>query len=130
MEWIRNGAGSTISKRKDVLENHLDDDGTLVIDVDLRIAVEKEDVWKDVWYPTVSPPNDMLTKLYESSETTSDVVFDVDGKEFPANKSILSLRAKTLYELTKDHGSSDDDEALIVVTIQDIEKDVFESVLE
>ena len=130
MEWIRIGAGSTISKRKDVLENHLDDDGTLVIDVDLRIAVEKEDVWKDVWYPTVSPPNDMLTKLYESSETTSDVVFDVDGKEFPANKSILSLRAKTLYELTKDHGSSDDDEALIVVTIQDIEKDVFESVLE
>ena len=109
-------------ERNDILENHLDEDGTLVIDVDLQIAVEKE----DVWYPAVSIPNDMLTKLYESSETTSDVVFGVDGEEFPAHKNILSLRAKTLYELTKDHENNDD----VTVPIQDIEKDVFESVLE
>ena len=40
-------------KRKDVLEKYLDEDGTLVIDVDIQIAVEKEDAWKDVWYPAV-----------------------------------------------------------------------------
>ena len=115
-------------ERNDVLEKYLDEDGTLVIDVDLQIAVEKEDAWKDVWYPALSIPNDMLTQLYESGETTSDVVFGVNGKEFPAHRNILSLRAKTLYELTKDQES--DDDGTLAVPIQDIEKDIFESVLE
>ena len=31
-------------KRKDALETYLDEDGTLLLDVDLQIAVEKEDI--------------------------------------------------------------------------------------
>ena len=99
-----------------------------MIGVDLRIAVEKEDAWKDVWYPALSIPNDILTQLYESGATTSDVVFGIDGEEFPAHRNIISLRAQTLYELTKDQES--DDDGTLAVPIQDIEKDIFESVLE
>ena len=78
-------------KRDDVLENYLGEDGTLVVDVDLKITVKKE----DTWYPALSPPNDLLTKMYElSDETTSDVIFDVEGKEYRAHKraSFLFVR--------------------------------------
>jgi speckle-type POZ protein len=73
-----------------------------------------------------------MSQLYESSEETSDVVFAVGGKEFPAHKCILSLRAKTIYELVKDYNKNDtdDDEEEKMVPIQDMESDVLGSVLE
>jgi hypothetical protein len=98
--------------RKEVLEYYLDEDGTLVIEVDIQIAVDKE---SEVWYPRLDIPNVTLTQLYRSSfedeDSTADVIFKVDGKEYHAHKSILSIRAKTIYELVKDFNKNDDDDA-------------------
>jgi len=46
-------------QRRDVLENYLYEDGTLVIEVDMQIAVDKEN--DDIWYPKLNIPNDVLT---------------------------------------------------------------------
>jgi len=71
-------------QREDVLENYLNEDGTLVFEVDMQIAVDKEN--DDVWYPKLNITNDVLTQLYysssESDTNTSNAAFDVDGKEF------------------------------------------------
>jgi hypothetical protein len=47
--------------------------------------------------------------------------------EFYAHKCILSLHAKTIFELAKDHNKNEDEN---MVPIQDIESGIFESVLE
>ena len=112
-------------KRTDVLENYLDEDGTLVIEVDIQIAEER----KNIWYPDPLQEEPSLVKLYHTHESTSDITFDVDGKEFHAHKSILSVRAETLFELT-----NDDDNGRIrdgkIVTIFSTEADIFEQILE
>ena len=112
-------------KRTDVLENYLDKDGTLVIEVDIQIAEER----KNIWYPDPLQEEPSLVKLYHTHESTSDITFDVDGKEFHAHKSILSVRAETLFELT-----NDDDNGRIrdgkIVTIFSTEADIFEQILE
>jgi hypothetical protein len=107
-------------ERTDVLENYLDEDGSLVIEVDIQIAVEK----RNVWYPDPLQKEPSLVKLYRTSESTSDITFVVDGKEFHAHKNILSLRAETLFELTKEN---DDDEGKIFI---DMEGEIFEQILE
>jgi len=112
-------------KRSDVLSNCLDEDGTLVIEIDIQIAVDCV-----VWYPKLDIPNITLTQLYSTCATDdsmADVVFEVDGKEFPAHKAIISLRAKTIFELTKDYRN---DENSNIVPIPDMESDIFGSVLE
>ena len=112
-------------KRTDVLENYLDKDGTLVIKVDIQIAEER----KNIWYPDPLQEEPSLVKLFHTHESTSDITFDVDGKEFHAHKSILSVRAETLFELT-----NDDDNGRIrdgnIVTIFSTEADIFEQILE
>jgi hypothetical protein len=119
-------------KRTDVLEKYLDKDGTLVIEVDIQIAEER----KNVWYPDPLQEEPSLVKLYRTQELTSDITFDIDGKEFHAHKSILSVRAETLFELT-----NDDDNGRIrenqegyddwkIVTIPAVEGDIFEQILE
>ena len=112
-------------KRTDVLENYLDKDGALVIEVDIQIAEER----KNIWYPDPLQEEPSLVKLYHTHESTSDITFDVDGKEFHAHKSILSVRAETLFELT-----NDDDNGRIrdgkIVTIFSTEADIFEQILE
>jgi hypothetical protein len=107
------------------LQKYLHEYGTLMIEVDIQITVDK-----DVWYPKLDIPNLSLSQLYESSEETSDVVFEVGGKEYHAHKAILSLRAKIIFELTRDYEKNDDDDDIKMVPIQDIEGDVFGSVLE
>ena len=112
-------------KRTDVLENYLDEDGTLVIEVDIQIAEER----KNIWYPDPLQEEPSLVKLYHTHESTSDITFDVDGKKFHAHTSILSVRAETLFELT-----NDDDNGRIrdgkIVTIFSTEADIFEQILE
>lgn len=124
-------------KRTDALERYLDTDGSILIEVDI---LNVENV---VWYPQLHEmPNDTLIQLYRSTlgedgedgeddDSTADVVFDVGGKKFYAHKCILSLHAKTMYGLAKDHNKNpdnNDDENMI--TIQDMEGDIFESILE
>ena len=69
-------------KREAVFENYLNEDGTLVINLDIQIAVDTEN--DAVWYPKLNISIDILTQLYHSSSeddtNTSNAVFDVDGK--------------------------------------------------
>mmetsp|Transcript_10561 Transcript_10561/g.10204 ORF Transcript_10561/g.10204 Transcript_10561/m.10204 type:complete len:457 (+) Transcript_10561:58-1428(+) len=121
-------------KREDVLENYLNEDGTLVIEVDMQIAVDKEEN-DDVWYPKLNIPNDVLTQIYHSSfendTNTSDAVFDVDGKEFHGHKSVLSVRSPTLFELMKDNSNNNTnkDGVVVPIPIPNMESDIFERVL-
>jgi hypothetical protein len=121
-------------KRTDALERYLDEDGTLVIEVDVQIAVGK--VENEVWYPKLDIPNVTLSQLYHSSsedeDSTSDVAFEVGAKQYHAHKSILSIRAKTIFELVKDYNKNDDDDNdnEKMVPIEDMDGNIFESVLE
>ena len=116
--------------RKDVLENYLDEDGTLIIEVDMQIAVDKEN--DDVWYPKFIP-NDVLTQLYHSSSeddtNIADVAFDVDGRKFLAHKNILSVRSPPIFELMKDNNNNTTDNEVVVVPIPNMESEIFEGVL-
>jgi hypothetical protein len=119
-------------KRTDVLEKYLDKDGTLVIEVDIQIAEER----KNVWYPDPLQEEPSLVKLYRTHESTSDITFDIDGKEFHAHRSILSVRAETLFELTNDDDNGRirenkegyDDGKIVLSKI--VEGDIFEQILE
>ena len=115
-------------KREDVLANYLDDDGTLVIEVDIQIAAEET----NVWWPELDMPNKFLTKLYRSTSTpdsSADVTFRVGGKDFEAHTTVLSQCAKTMYEMVIDYRNRSDDGS-VVVPISDMEGDVFEKILE
>ena len=118
--------------RKDVLEKYLDEDGTLVISVDLQLAVDKKD--EDVWYPEPLQEELSLVQLYHNSESTSDVSFDVDGTIFHAHKNILPLRAAALLELTKNNSNNNNnnnngDGYGNVISISDMESNTFERIL-
>jgi len=116
---------------KRVLETCLDEDGTLVISVSLQLAVDKND--DDVWYPEPLQEEPSLVKLYNNSESTSDVSFDVDGTIFYSHKTILSLHAEALFELTKNNknnNNDDDGSSGNVVSISDMESETFERILE
>jgi len=101
-----------------------------MLDVDLQIIADSKQ--QICWYPKLNIPNDVLTQLYHSSSdddtNTSDVMFNVDGKELPARKSILSVRAPTIFELMKDNNTKNN-VGVVVVPIPKMESDIFEGVL-
>ena len=118
--------------RSDVLENYLDNDGDLVIEVDLQIYDHKP----TVWYPTVDIPNFFLTKLYNSindtmSDNTHDVTFHVGQSAgvYWAHSVVLSQHAETMYEMVKEYRNKNEDEEA-AVPIPDVKVEVFEMVLE
>jgi len=121
-------------KRDRVLRNHLDEDGALVVHVDVRIAVDP----KIVWYPPLMRREPTLMQLYHSSKDTADVTFRLVGSSnvtscYKAHKMILALRAKILYELVCEESSvaeEDPDSSYAVVDLPDIDKDIFEAMLE
>ena len=117
---------SSYLKRKEVLEQCLEADGSLVIDVDLQITADS----KRVWYPKKLQREEILVQSYsDSSNTTSDIVFVVEGMDYHAHKMILSLRAKTLYELSKEqYITSDDDQPR--VPLSHIKGETFRKILE
>ncbi|OEU08638.1 hypothetical protein FRACYDRAFT_249532 [Fragilariopsis cylindrus CCMP1102] len=117
---------SSYLKRKEVLEQCLEADGSLVIDVDLQITADS----KRVWYPKKLQREEILVQSYsDSSNTTSDIVFVVEGMDYHAHKMILLLRAKTLYELSKEqYITSDDDQPR--VPLSHIKGETFRKILE
>ena len=117
---------SSYLKRKEVLEQCLEADGSLVIDVDLQITADS----KRVWYPKKLQREEILVQSYsDSSNTTSDIVFVVEGMDYQAHTMILSLRAKTLYELSKEqYITSDDDQPR--VPLSHIKGETFRKILE
>ena len=95
----RIGRGSReFKKREDIIRQDLNKQGTLTIEVELEVATEK----RKVWSPNTSNINkDVMLKLYESIEETSDVTFLVGPSKVVqhAHKNILAVQARDLYDL-------------------------------
>ena len=105
--YTGNGDGwgwSDFVPRDYALEELVQEDGSLVIEVDLQIAEED----RRVWYPEKLLPQKILVDLYEdASSPTSDTVFSVGKATYRVHKNILSIRCKKLYELSKDSGDAE-----------------------
>ena len=112
------------AKRVDLLANGLEEDGSLKVQLDIQIASES----KLVWYPKELQQQEILTELYHEASETADVVFNIGGMEYHAHKSILSRRAKTLFDLSKDYNNDDDRE--VVIPISDMRGEIFQKLLE
>ena len=93
------GRGSeNFKKREDIIQQDLNKQGTLTIEVEIEIATERQKVWS----PNTSNINkDVMMKLYDSLEETSDVTFLVgpSKEEFQAHKCVLAVQARDLYDL-------------------------------
>ncbi|OEU07609.1 hypothetical protein FRACYDRAFT_251031 [Fragilariopsis cylindrus CCMP1102] len=113
------------TKRDDLLAEFLEEDGSLKISFDIQIASES----KSIWYPKELQQHEILTELYHEASETADVVFNVGGMEYHAHTNILSRRAKTLFELSKDY-NNDDDDCEVVIPISDMKGEVFQKLLE
>lgn len=91
------------------------EDGTLTIEVDEMTASR--------WYPQKLKQNKRLIKMYESSES-SDVEFTVKSTTFKANKSVLFVRCKELYEIVSPYAQGE------IVLITGSRPDTFKTLLE
>lgn len=114
--------------REYMIEKDLDSNGTLTIEVDITIGTPK----RDIWFPKLSTvENKLLSSLYQSMETTSDVTFCVGpGRvELKAHTNILSVGAPALYELISMTTTTTTDEEDSIV-LQDIDAVAFQAMLE
>jgi speckle-type POZ protein len=114
---------SNYLKRDDIIANYMEEDGSLKIEFDIQIASES----KLVWYPKELQQQEILTELYHEASETADVVFNIGGMEYHAHKNILSRRAKTLFELSKDYN---DDDREVAIPISDMKGEIFQKLLE
>ena len=116
--------GAEYTKRDFLLANRLEEDGSLRIRFDIQIASES----KLVWYPKELQQQEILTELYHEASKTADVFFNIGGMEYHAHKNILSRRAETLFELSKDYNN--DDNCEVVIPISDMRGEIFQKLLE
>jgi speckle-type POZ protein len=81
---------------------HVLPNGTLIIDVELQVQVEK----RAVWYPPTPIPNDdtqkMLADLLETGRC-SDVTFNVGQQYFRLHSFILEKCAPVLFRMIEEH---------------------------
>ena len=108
-------------KRQSILDEYLEDDGSLVIEVDIQIADGK----RVAWYPKKLQQQDVLVELYQdASSETSDVAFSVGETVYRAHKNILSVRAKKIYEMAEEYDNG------VPVPIHSMRGEIFKSVLD
>jgi hypothetical protein len=122
---------SNFAKRREVIENDCDEEGTLTIAVDLENLAGNS-----VWFPKSTNHDAILSSIFRSTKT-SDVSFTVGNtqKEFKVHKNVLAVRARDLYELVLVEESSSSNNAnglddCANVVISDVDEDVFEALLE
>ena len=109
---------SEYRRRSDIIENYLEDDGSLIVEVGIQIAEES----RRIWYPKELQRQSLLIDLYNgASSETADVIFIVEGREYYAHKNVLGLCAKMLLELSKDSK---------IIHIPYIKKETFQKLLE
>ena len=73
--WKGHGHGLHIKNREDFIRYNLDNNGTLIIDVDIEVATTAKNA-TGVWYPKFEVSNhDLGSLLYRSIEETADVSF-------------------------------------------------------
>jgi len=99
----------------------LEEDGSLVLECDIWIAVEDQ----RVWYPKKLMHNETLAGIYQDgSSETADTVFSVQGTTFSVHRIILSGSCQKLYEIAQD--SSDG----TTISIDSAGADAFKAILE
>eukprot|EP00546_Thalassionema_frauenfeldii_P012149 CAMPEP_0178918702 /NCGR_PEP_ID=MMETSP0786-20121207/13970_1 /TAXON_ID=186022 /ORGANISM="Thalassionema frauenfeldii, Strain CCMP 1798" /LENGTH=367 /DNA_ID=CAMNT_0020592435 /DNA_START=104 /DNA_END=1207 /DNA_ORIENTATION=+ len=116
-EWEIGCGWSNFSERDRLIRDDCDEDGTLVIDVDIEVATAKN----PVWYPKTKGNNDIGSALYESPDF-SDVTINAgrNGKEFKLHKCVLALGAKALCELVQNES---------IVDLPDVDALAFEEIM-
>jgi BTB/POZ domain len=115
----------TFVKRQELLDKTkklLDDCGTLVIEVDLQVYVEKS----PVWYPPMPIIRDddskMLADLLLDDPTScSDVTFKVGSQEFKLHRFLLATRAPVLFQMITSIDQT--------ITLPDVDADSFRSLV-
>eukprot|EP00531_Pseudo-nitzschia_arenysensis_P004077 CAMPEP_0116155584 /NCGR_PEP_ID=MMETSP0329-20121206/22386_1 /TAXON_ID=697910 /ORGANISM="Pseudo-nitzschia arenysensis, Strain B593" /LENGTH=490 /DNA_ID=CAMNT_0003652629 /DNA_START=151 /DNA_END=1620 /DNA_ORIENTATION=+ len=130
-------------ERDRVIRNSLDQEGTLTIQVNLQIAVDR----RAVWYPSTMRQEPTLLQLYDSIEETGDATFRltfVSNKKdysssrsqscqhYKAHKMILALRARILYELVCEESLPEDEEddySGAAVDLPGVDPEEFEALL-
>ena len=123
--------------RESILENGLEDDGSLVVDVAVEFWAKQPQsgFWDSNKKRKHSAEtqslitNDNLTTELFQSRPFADLSFRVGSTLFPAHKCVLAIRAGTLLELAL--GNENDEEAPShPVTIPNVEEDIFEAFLD
>ena len=95
---VRGIVGRFLIERDDLVDE-LEENGSLVIGLDIEI----DDKIDHVWYPSKVKKNDMLVELYQdASSETSDAIFSVGETTHRAHKCILALKCKKLHELSSE----------------------------
>jgi BTB/POZ domain len=97
--------------------NFLLPNGTLVIDVELQVYVEKA----PIWYPKPITDSKFLADLLESS-CCSDVTFQVDNQDFRLHRVVLASRAPVLFQMIE-HPDQ------IIALDDDVDADTFRSIV-
>ena len=95
-----------------------DDDGTLIITVDVQVDVQALKCWK--------PTGDVkarLTKLYES-KAGADVTYNLSGIKIVAHKCILGMQESNLLTLVDDSSPTDSE-----VTIDGADPALFQTMI-
>jgi BTB/POZ domain len=106
----------------DKTKKFLDDCGTLVIEVDLQVYVEKS----PVWYPPMPIIRDDDSKmladlLLDDPESCSDVTFKVGNQEFKLHRFLLATRAPVLFQMITSVDQT--------ITLPDVDADSFRSLV-
>jgi hypothetical protein len=112
------GRGCANFIKRDTIHQYLDDDGTLIVDIDIQLAMPD----KDVWYPKPLEQQQVLVNLHSSPEY-ADVEFSVNGKIYKAHVCVLAIQGKFLLELIEE---SDQEK----VTISGVTTEIFGALLE
>ena len=124
----RKGQGfKDFKKRENIIQQDLNQQGTLTIEVEIETATEKREVWAPSKTNT-KMCKDVMTMLYRSLEQTSDVTFVVGPakEEIPAHKCVLAVQAKDLYDLVitaEESAASNSDSSNII--LKDIDANAF-----
>jgi BTB/POZ domain/MATH domain len=114
---------ATFVKRETLLnkdKKFLLPNGTLVIDVEVQVNVEKA----PIWYPKPITDSKFLADLLESS-CCSDVTFRVANQDFRLHRVVLASRAPVLFQMIEHPDqiiALDDDD-------DDVDADTFRSIV-
>lgn len=109
--------------RDNIFANHLEDDGSLIIEVEIQITEDS----RRIWYPKALEKQPFLIGLYQnisSEDSHADAIFVVEETNFSAHKIVLFTHAKILYDLSADYTKNEP------IPIPGVSKQAFEKVLE
>jgi len=110
-------------KRDKIFANHLEDDGSFLIEVEIQITEDS----RRIWYPKALGKQPFLIGLYQSissEDSHADAIFVVEETNFSAHKIVLYTHAKILYDLSAEYTKNEP------IPIPGVSKQAFEKVLE